>query len=182
VRKTYRRKRTQPKQYLRYPINENIRVPEVMVIDGEGGQLGVLKTDEAIAKAHEEGLDLVLVGPKGDPPVAKMMDQGKFKYEQEKQLQKQKAKQKKTDTKGIRISFKMGEHDKDLRKRQAEKFLSKGHKVKVEMLLRGRERQFKKQAVDIINDFIKELGVGVTKEQDISLQGAKFSALISFKK
>ncbi len=182
MRKTYRRRNTQPKQHLRYPINENIRVPEVMVIDGVGGQLGVLKTPDAISKAKEDGLDLVLVGPKGNPPVAKMMDQGKFKYEQEKQLQKQKAKQKKVDTKGIRLSFKMGEHDKELRKSQAEKFLSKGHKVKIEMLLRGRERQFRKPAVDILNSFVKELGEGVIKEQDVTFQGAKLSALISLKK
>ena len=135
------------------------------------------KTD-AIAMAQERGLDLVAVSPKTKPPVTKFIDQGKFKYEQGKQAQKQKAKQKKVETKGIRLSFRIGKNDRELKLSQANKFLEKGNKVKIETLLRGRERGHRDLAKKNIEEFIKELGEDIAVEQAVNFQGAKLFAIV----
>lgn len=178
MRKTYRRRI--PSKQLNYPVNERIRSEKVVVID-EGKNLGTLSRDEALLLAREKELDLVLVAPKSNPPVAKLIDQGKFKYEQEKLLQKQKAKQKKVEIKGIRLSFKIGKHDEELKKAQALKFLEKGHKVRIEMLLRGREKRYRILAKENMHNFIKQLGDDVNEEQGINFQGAKLSAIVAKK-
>ena len=153
-----------------------------MVIDEEKTSLGVMPTKDAIAMAQERGLDLVAVSPKANPPVCKFMDQGKFKYEQEKQAQKAKAKQKKVETKGIRLSVRIGKNDRDLKIARAHKFLEKGHKVKIETLLRGRERGHRDLGKQNIEDFIKDLGDNITVEQEINFQGAKLFAIVAPKK
>jgi len=128
--------------------------------------------------AKERELDLVEVNPKARPSVCKLMDYGSYMYKQEKKERKAKAKQKKTEVKGIRLSFKIGDHDLEIRKKNSLKFLDKGHKVKIEMLLRGRENAHKNKAKEMIEDFIKDLGENVIIEQPITKQGRKFFTIV----
>jgi translation initiation factor IF-3 len=116
-----------------------IRVPEVRVIDSEGEQLGVMSTDAALARADEEGLDLVEVSPTARPPVCRIMDFGKYKYEQSKKQKESKKKQHSIQVKEVKFRPKTEEHDYQFKKRHAEEFLEKGHKVKITMMFRGRE-------------------------------------------
>ena len=110
-----------------------------MVIDDTGTALGQMETDKALALAQSKGLDLVEIAPMARPPVCKILDFNAFLYQQEKLLRKSKAHQKRVELKGIRLTFKMGEHDREVRLRQSRAFLDDGHKVQLEMRLRGRE-------------------------------------------
>lgn len=156
MRRTYRRKKYKPDK-TQYRANQRIQVPEVRVVDQDGNMLGIMPTREAIEKAKEAGFDLVEVDPKATPPMAKFVDFGKIQYEREKQKQKQKAKMKKVETKGIRLSLKISSHDRDVRVRQALKFIDKGHKIKIELIMRGRENKNRQKAIDSVNEFINDL-------------------------
>ena len=154
-----------------------IKVPEVVVIDEEGNHLGTMTTQEAIRKAREDDLDLIEVSPLANPPVCRIMNIGKWQY-----LQSQKTKKQKTlETKIIRLSFKIAEHDRNVRAQQALKFLTKGHKVRLEMRLRGRERAYPQQAKDLMKKFIDDLDQNIAHEQRITIQGPMISTLISKK-
>lgn len=131
--------------------------------------------------AIEKGLDLVEVSPMSSPPICKIMDYGAYLFQQEKKERKQKAKQKKVEVKGIRLSLKIGQHDLEIRKNQALNFFEKGDKVKVEMMLRGRERAFFDRARMIIDEFVKSLGENAQIEQPLARQGGRLSILISKK-
>lgn len=120
-------------------INGRIRVREVRVVGEEGEQLGVLQTIDAMKKAEEAGLDLVEVAPTAVPPVCRIMDYSKFKYEQEKREKEARKKQKIVHLKEIRLSPKIGEHDYQFKLRNLEDFLKRGDKVKVTMMFKGRE-------------------------------------------
>lgn len=160
-------------------VNERIRVPRVTVIDENGQPLGAMAINEALGIAEEKELDLVEVDPKAEPPVCKILDFGQFQYQQSRKAQQQKAHVKKVEIKGIRLSYKIGRHDLEFRKNQALKFLNKGDKVKIETILRGRERQYTLEAGAKINDFIKSLGENIVVEQPIKKQGNQLSALIT---
>ncbi|MEA3272545.1 MAG: translation initiation factor IF-3 [Patescibacteria group bacterium] len=166
-----------------YRMNQQIRAPELRVVDENGEHLGVISTQKALDIAKERGLDLVEISPKANPPAAKILEYGQFKYEKEKETKKQKAQQKTTEVKGVRLSPRIGRHDLDVRKEKAKNFLEKGDKVQVELILRGREKKFANLAKDVINSFVKELNeeMGVKTEQPITRQGAKLSTLISKK-
>lgn len=159
-------------------MNNQIRVPEVFLISEDGEQIGVVPTREAVARAEEYGLDLVEVNPTAKPPVVKIIDFGQFKYEKEKKAHKQKLQQKKVETKGIRLSVRISDNDKKLRMDQAKKFFKKGHKVKIDLILKGRERQHPRVAADVMQDFAanleKEEGLNIVREQDLTKQGARF--------
>ena len=165
----------------KYRRNEKILAPQIFVIDEKGEGLGVIPTSQAIQAARQRELDLVEVNPKADPPVAKFLDYGKFQYQQEKIARKQKSKQKKIDIKGVRLSLRIGSHDLDIRKTQAMRFLEEGNKVKIEMILRGRERQYVKQAKQVYDAFIASLGERVGIETPFSNQGGRITALITKK-
>lgn len=168
----------------RYRTNAFIRVPQVRVIDEDGQNLGVMDTSEALATAQERGLDLVEVSPLAQPPVVKITNFSKLRYQEEKERRKEKAKQKKVEVKGIRLSLRISDHDKEVRVHQAEKFLSQDDKVKVDLILKGRERQHANLAKDIIHKFIESINqlVPTVIEQPLSIQGGKFSVLIAKKK
>jgi len=140
-RSYYARKPVQP--LVNYKINHQITAPEVRVIDEAENNIGVMPTSQALALAREKGLDLMEVSPKAQPPVVRFGRYGQFKYEQEKKIKQQKTKQKKVEVKGIRLSFRIGAHDLEVRKEQALKFLANRDKVRIELPLSGRERQFK---------------------------------------
>ncbi len=166
-----------------YRVNEQIIAPEVRVIDEEGAVVGVLDVPKAVALARERGYDLVEVFPKAEPPVCKLLDFGQFKYQKEKELRLQKAHAKKVDTKGIRLSVKMGTHDLDIRKRQAEGFLEDGDKIKIEIRLRGREKEHGDIAYQRIQEFIQHLSKTYTLglEQAITRNQGNVSAIIARK-
>lgn len=169
-------------QRSRYRVNQYIRIPEVQVIDDEGVLRGVMPTAEALALARERGLDLVEVNPTQRPPITKIMDFGQFQYKQQKLAQAQKAKAKKIEIKGIRISLKIGEHDRQVRLKQAIKFLDEGHKVRLEMVLRGRERSRQDLASDIIKQFVTDLGPEAYIEMPPARQGGRINLQIAKKK
>lgn len=185
MRRIYRR--PQPKEEgKRLRANEQINVREIFLIDDDGNQVGITSTREAIALARSKELDLVEVNPTKNPPVAKIMDYGQFKYEQDKLAQKQKSRQKKIETKGVRLSARISEHDLGMRLDQAKKFLSKGDKLKVELNLKGREKQHAYRAVDIINSFVADLEkceeFKLIREQDLTKQDGRFSIILANKK
>ena len=153
-----------------------------MVIDNEGHQLGVMPTAKALALAEESGFDLVEVFPKSRPSVCRIMDYGQFQYQQSRKSQKTNVK--KVETKGVRISFKIGQHDLEMRKNQAVKFLSKGDKVKVEMILRGREKKYHQDALQKVKEFIETIKTEqpINIEQEPKKQGGQISAIISASK
>ncbi len=120
-------------------MNDDIRVPEVRCnVDG-AESLGIVSTDEAMEKANEMGLDLVLIAPNAKPPVAKIMDYGKFKYQEEKKLKEQRKNQVKIVVKEIKLSVKIAENDIAYKVKHAREFLEKGYHVKFRVFLRGRE-------------------------------------------
>lgn len=120
-------------------LNHRIRVPEVRVIDQEGQQLGVMETRQALTIARDQGLDLVEVAPEAQPPVCRILDYGKFKYDQAKKTREAKKKSHTFDIKGIRMRYGMDVHDFDYRSKDARRFLEDGDKVQVTLIFRGRE-------------------------------------------
>lgn len=135
-----------------------------------------MPTIQAIALARERELDLVEVSPLAQPPVAKILNFGQLKYQQSKTQQKAK----KVELKTVKISFKMGQHDLDVRQMQIKKFLDKGHKVNVSMRLKGREKAMKPLASDKTKEFINAFE-NINIEKPVSYEGGQFSAIISKK-
>ena len=148
-------------------INEQIRVPEVRVIDEKGQNLGVLVIAEAIKIAKERGFDLVEISAKANPPICKIIDYGKYRYMQEKKEKKQQAHQKKSETKGIRIGLTTSPHDLEIRVHQIEKFFKEGHKIRVEMKLKGREKAHGDLAREKLELFLTMIPGGIKREEEI---------------
>jgi len=152
-------------------VNYLIRVPEVRVIDAEGEQLGVMSTDRAIALAMENGLDLVEVSPTARPPVCRIMDFGKFKYEQSKKQKESKKKQHTVQVKEIKLRPKTEEHDYQFKMRHAHDFLEKGNKVKVTLMFRGRELDHKELGQKMLGRLQADLADVGTVERPASMEG-----------
>lgn len=180
MRRTWRK--AKPKQEKKFYINRQIRVAEVFLIDETGENIGNVTTEKAIKMAEDLSLDLVEVNPKAQPPIAKIMDYGQFKYEKEKKAHKQKVQQKKIDTKGIRLSVRISKHDMELRLEQAIKFFKKGHKLKIDLILKGREKAHPEKAVETIKEFVALLEaneeLSITREQDLTKQGGRFIMIL----
>ena len=181
MRRVYHRPRPDIEKK-RFRVNQFIRVPEVFLIDEEGRSAGVMPTSRALAIAEEAGLDLVEVNPKVQPPVVKIIDYGQFKYKKEKEAQKQKVKQKKVEIKGLRLSVRISQHDFDVRVEQAKKFLERGNKLKLELVLRGRERQHPEKAEELMKKFYyllkKTPGLNMEIEQGLTKQGGRFNVIM----
>ena len=138
-------------------INEEIRDAEVRVIDETGTMLGVLPIEEALSIAEEKNLDLVNVSPNANPPVCKILDYGKYRYEIQKREKDAKKRQKVTEVKEVRLSTFIEEHDIQVKAKNASKFLQEGNRVKVSLRLRGRERDYANHAIEVMNDFAESL-------------------------
>ena len=134
-------------------MNERIRAREIRVIGEDGEQFGILTVNEALALAAEKNLDLVEISPNATPPVCKIMDYGKFKYEKTKKEKENKKKQKNVVIKEIRIKPHIDEHDKETKISQIKKFIEKEYKVKISLRLSGREKLHAESAVKILDDF-----------------------------
>lgn len=126
-----------------------------------------MKTSEALKIAYEKNLDLIEISPTAQPPVCKIMEYGKYLYQQEKAAKSAKAKMKTIEIKGIRIGIGTSKHDMELKAKKIAEFLNEGNKVKIEMILRGREKALKDFAREKFNEFLKLIPVEYTVEQDI---------------
>lgn len=181
MRRVYRRPRPDFEEK-RFKANQQIRVPEVFLIDENGESVGVMPTSKALAMAQEAGLDVIEVNPKANPPVVKIMDYGQFKYKKEKEAQKQKVKQKKVEIKGIRLSVRISTHDFDTRVDQARKFLERGDKLRLELILKGRERQHPEKAEELMKKFYYKLketpGFNMEIESPLTKQGGRFNIIV----
>lgn len=142
-------------------INQAIRASEVRVIDDEGGQLGVMDISSALRAAEEQGLDLVEVSPNANPPVCRIMDYGKYKYQQSKRAAEAKKKQARVDVKEVKLRPKTDEHDYQFKIKNAKRFLSDGNKVKITIMFRGREvthPEFGRRILERIATDVEEVG------------------------
>lgn len=142
-------------------INGEIRAEEVRLIDVDGEQLGIVPLDEALDRAFDQDLDLVNVAPNAKPPVTRIMDYGKYRYEMEKKEQEARRNQRSIELKEVRMSMHIEEHDLQVKANQAIRFLKNGDKVKVSVRFRGRELGHKDQGREVLDDFfelVKEYG------------------------
>lgn len=153
-------------------------MPEVRVVDSEGEMLGVMPTDEARSRANDLGVDLVEISPKAKPPVCKLIDYGKFLYEEKKKQQENKKSEKTHETKGIRLTFKIDVGDLERQRKLAEKFLTEGNSVRVQMRLRGRERAHTPLAVKKLTAFLESLSHVSSIEQPARPNGFQIIAIL----
>ncbi len=145
---------------MRQRINNQIRAKELRVLDSENTNLGVLSIKDALELAISKNLDLIEISPKGNPPIAKLMDYGRYQYEANKKLKKSRANAKYTETKSIQIKIGTGNHDLALKAKTASKWLKEGHRIKVELFLVGRakymDQKFLQERLDRILHLITE--------------------------
>lgn len=163
-------------------INERIRFPKIRVIDEERNQLGILSPDEALRMAEERGLDLVLVSDTADPPVCRIMDYGKYKFEQEKKAREAKKKQHTADVKEVKMRYKIEEHDYHVRVKSAERFLKSGDKVKATITFRGREIQHANLAEELLKRMATDLEEFAEVQQAPKKEGRNMMMLLAPKK
>ncbi|MBP3742427.1 MAG: translation initiation factor IF-3 [Treponema sp.] len=162
-------------------INEMIRVREVRLIDDEGKQLGIIATQEALRMAKDKDLDLVEVSPNANPPVCKILDYGKYRFEQEKKLRDSKKNQKVLKLKEIRMQPKIGAGDLDTKAKHIQEFLDEGDKVKVTIRFRGRELAHTELGYDVLNEVLKRLTSAYNIDKPAAMDGRNMSMTISSK-
>ncbi|AFY80086.1 translation initiation factor IF-3 [Oscillatoria acuminata] len=163
-------------------INERIRFPQIRAIDTDGSQLGILTPQEAMRIAEEKDLDLVLVSDKADPPVCRIMDYGKYKFEQEKKAREAKKKQHTAEVKEVKMRYKIEEHDYNVRLNQAQRFLKVGDKVKATITFRGREIQHTDLAEELLKRMATDLQEVAEVQQAPKKEGRSMMMLLSPKK
>ena len=163
-------------------INGRIRAREIRVIGDDGEQFGIMSARDALALATEKELDLVEISPNATPPVCKIMDYGKFKYEKTKKDKENKKKQKNVVVKEIRIKPHIDEHDKETKISQIEKFIAKEHKVKVSLRLTGRERLHAESAIKVLDEFASHFEEIATVEKKYGKEQVQKFILLSPKK
>ena len=163
------------------PINGQIRAKEVQVIGENGEKLGVLSLMDALNMAEEKKLDLVLVSPNVKPPVCRIMNYGKYKFEQAKKEKEAKKKQKVLEIKEIRITPNIEEHDFGFKAKNARKFLEAGNKLKITVRFKGREINNSKMGEDVLNKFIEELSDVSVVEKSPKLEGKNMFIMLAKK-
>lgn len=159
-------------------INQGIRANNLRVIGDDGRQLGVITRSEALAAAELAGLDLVVVSPEADPPVAKIVDWGKYNYQKTKQLKKNRAKSKPLELKQMRLGLKIGEHDLDIKMRKVNAFLEAGHKVKITLIYRGRELAHKDMGFKLAEKIIDNFGDTVAVDSPPQFAGRQLNFVV----
>jgi translation initiation factor IF-3 len=160
-------------------MNHRIRVPEVRVLDPEGNQLGIMETRQALRLAQEQGLDLVEISPTAQPPVCRILDYGKFKYDQSKKQKDAKKKAHTVDIKGIRMRYGTEAHDLEYRVKDARRFLEEGDKVQVTLIFRGREMshpEIAKAQMEKLSSAVADLAV---VERAPSIEGRRMTMLLA---
>lgn len=169
----------QPQRQFQIRVNHRIRVPEVRVIDANGEMLGVMTTHEALRRAQEQGLDLVEVNPKSEPPVCKILDFGKYKYEEKKKAGEAKRKQTVVEVKEIKLRPKTDDHDIAFKTKAARRFLEAGHKVKFTVRFRGREITHPEKAQEQLNLIIPQLEDIANVETRAMMEARAMSILVA---
>jgi translation initiation factor IF-3 len=159
-------------------VNHRIRVPEVRVIAADGAQLGIMNSHDALRQAIEQGLDLVEVNPKADPPVCKIMDFGKFKYEEKKKAGAVKKSRTETEIKEIKVRPKTDDHDIETKVRHIRRFWGEGDKVKITVRFRGREITHPEKGREVIDEILKALEGQITVENNPAMDGKQMTVLI----
>jgi len=159
-------------------LNEHIQASELRVIDEDGKQLGVISKQEALTLARAKGLDLVEVSPDAKPPVARIVNWGKYNYQRTKQQQKNRKSVKATELKQMRFGLKIGEHDLTIKLNKVEKFLDGGHKVKLSIIYRGREQAHKELGFKLAEKVIADFGDKIVVDQPPVLAGRQLSFVI----
>lgn len=160
-------------------INEQITAKEVRLIGADGEMVGVVPTSQALRTAEEAGLDLVEISPNAAPPVCKILDYGKYKYEQQKKAAEARKKQKTIDIKEIKIRPAIEEHDYGVKMRAARKFLEGGDKVKVTMRFRGREMSHQKIGMDLLKRFQEDVADLGKIEVEPKLEGRQIMMVVT---
>ena len=160
-------------------INEQIRVREVRLIDDKGDQKGIVPTIEALTMAKEQELDLVEVATQANPPVCKILDYGKYRFEQEKKLRDSKKNQKQLKLKEIRMQPKIGSGDLDFKSKHVQEFLNEGNKVKVTIRFRGRELAHTELGYDVLKEVLKRLDDEYVIEKQPAMEGRFMSMTLS---
>jgi len=160
-------------------VNDKIRGPEVRVIGHDGQQLGIIPIRKALELAALEHLDLVEVAPNADPPVCKIMDYGKFKYQQNKRSQEAKKKQTVIQVKEVKIRPKTDEHDLQVKIRHIKRFLSQKDKAKVTILFRGREIAYSDQGFKVLERIKEELKEEIVIEQHPKMEGRNLIMIVA---
>lgn len=159
-------------------MNHSIRATSLRVIDEDGQQLGVMSKEEALSAALKRGLDLVEISPNASPPVAKIVDWGKYNYQKTKQAQKNKRNTKATELKQMRFGLKISEHDLDVKLKKVTSFLESGHKVKLTIRYRGREMAHKDLGFKLATKVIDRYGDNIVVEQQPQLAGKQLNFVI----
>ena len=146
-------------------VNEDIRVPQVRLIDQDGEMLGVMTAREALSRAYDAGLDLLEISPNAVPPVVKILDYGKYKYEQQKKANEARKKQKVVEIKEVKVRPNIDDHDYDVKMRAMKSFIDEGDKVKVTLRFRGREMAHQDLGIKVLERIRNELGETIKVEQ-----------------
>ena len=167
---------------MEHQINEEIRDKEVRLIDSDGSQLGIVSLQQAMDTAMQRGLDLVKIAPKAEPPVCRVMDYGKFRFEQAKKEKEARKNQKVVDIKEVRLSAKIDVADFNVRVKQAEKFLNAGDKVKASIRFRGREMAHTDIGLTVMQRFAEACAEFGTVEKAAKLEGRQMLMFIAPKK
>ena len=152
-------------------INESIREKQIRVISATGEQLGVMSSDEALRRAYDEGLDLVMMAPQAVPPVCKIMDYGKYRYESEKREKEARKKQQTIEVKEIQLSYRIDTHDFETKVRHAHRFLGEGNKVRVVLRFKGREMAHQELGKEVIARFQEACAEFSTVDKKPALEG-----------
>ena len=176
------RPRFDPRNQQRGPqirINHRIRVPEVRVIGADGEMLGVMATHEALRLAAESGLDLVEVNPKAEPPVCKVLDFGKFKYEEKKKVAEQRRKQAVVEIKELKLRPKTDDHDLDTKLRHGRRFIEAGYKVKITVRFRGREIAHPEEAQKQLDYLVHHMEDVANVEVRPSMEGKSMTLIVA---
>ena len=160
-------------------INEEIHIREVRVTSATGEQLGVMLTREALHMAEEQHLDLVEVAPKAKPPVCRIMDFGKYRYEQQKREKEAKKKQKVVSIKEVKLRPNIEQHDFDVKLKNALRFVEEGNKVKVTIMFRGRELSHPELGKEVLSRVAEKLGGVVSIERNAKLEGKNMTMIVA---
>ena len=160
-------------------LNEAVRAPELRVITADGKQLGVMGRDEALKKAKEEGVDLVEIAPTAKPPVVKLIDFGKFRYQEEKRARQEAKKAKASELKEIRFSPFIAENDYNTRLERVKKFLGEKNKVKIVVVFMGKQMGSKKFGYNLIDRIMNELGENISIDMKPKFLGRHLITIVS---
>jgi translation initiation factor IF-3 len=160
-------------------VNEQIRLSPVRLIDTDGAQLGVVPVDEAMSRARDKGMDLVEVAPNARPPVCRIMDYGRYKYEQAKAEREARRKQHVTQMKEIKMRPNIEEHDFEFKTRHIKRFLADRDKVKVTIMFRGREMAHTENGKEVLDDVVEEIGDLAIVEQQARLEGRNMFLILA---